>query len=229
VLGDPANNMLPTHQENDEVIWNNLLMAIRNAYFKYHGAKGAYRAIKDLQQKEGHVDDYIVEFETLLSKVEWGWDQHGTIATFKEGLIEGLLRACIRHHPCPVTLTDWEDAARDKKQSFYQLKFDLAEAKKHRSGRHLGDMAWDASKSKKPAYDTDPYPYVPMQLDAAKTQTLDLSKHLKKMVDDERAPYGCDEASQRWAMSVMIEGDPQLSNSIVLEFYWGAQGCDKVK
>jgi hypothetical protein len=72
VLGDPANNMLPTHQENDEVIWNNLLMAIRNAYFKYHGAKGAYRAIKDLQQKEGHVDDYIVEFETLLSKVEWG-------------------------------------------------------------------------------------------------------------------------------------------------------------
>jgi hypothetical protein len=36
-----------------------------------------------------------------------------------------------------------------------------------------------------------------MQLDAAKTQTLDLSKHLKKMVDDERAPYGCDEASQR--------------------------------
>jgi hypothetical protein len=32
-----------------------------------------------------------------------------------------------------------------------------------------------------------------------------------KMVDDERGPCGCDEASQRRAMSVMIERDPQLS------------------
>jgi hypothetical protein len=52
--------------------------------------------IKDLQQKEGHVDNYIVEFENLLSKAEWGRDQHGTITAFKEGLIEGLLGACIR-------------------------------------------------------------------------------------------------------------------------------------
>jgi hypothetical protein len=38
---------------------------------------------------------------------------------------------------------------------------------------------------------------------------LDLSEHLKKMVDDKRGPCGCDKASQRQAMSVMIEGDPQ--------------------
>jgi hypothetical protein len=37
---------------------------------------------------------------------------------------------------------------------------------------------------------------------------LNLSEHLKKMVDDERGPCGCDEASQRQAMSVMIEGGP---------------------
>ena len=140
-MGDPANHVLPTHQENDEAIWNNLLTVLRNAYSEYHGAEGAYRAIKDLPQKEGHVDDYIIEFENLLSKAEWGQDQHGTITTFKEGLIEGLLRACIRRHPCPVTLTYWEDVARDEEQSFYQLKFDLAEAKKHRSGRCLEDMA----------------------------------------------------------------------------------------
>jgi hypothetical protein len=28
-------------------------------------------------------------------------------------------------------------------------------------------------------------------------QMLDLSEHLKKMVDDERGPCGCDEVSQR--------------------------------
>jgi hypothetical protein len=38
---------------------------------------------------------------------------------------------------------------------------------------------------------------------------LDLSEHLKKMVDDERGPCDCDEASWRQAMSVMIGEDPQ--------------------
>jgi hypothetical protein len=38
---------------------------------------------------------------------------------------------------------------------------------------------------------------------------LNLSEHLKKMVDDERGPYGCDKASQRQVMSVMTKGDPQ--------------------
>jgi hypothetical protein len=47
-------------------------MALRTAYSEYHGTEGAYRAIKDLCQKEGHVDDYIVKFKNLLSKVEWG-------------------------------------------------------------------------------------------------------------------------------------------------------------
>jgi hypothetical protein len=43
-----------------------------DSFSEYHSAEGAYRAIKDLCQKEGHVDDYIVEFENLLSKAEWG-------------------------------------------------------------------------------------------------------------------------------------------------------------
>jgi hypothetical protein len=134
------------------------------------------------------VDNYIVEFKNLLSKVEWGQDQHGTIATFKEGLIEGLLGACIRQHPHPVTLLDWEDAARDEEQSFYQLKFDLAEAKRHRSGRCLGDMARDASKSKRPAYDVDPRPYDPMQLDAAKTQRL-TDEECLKLIQEKKCIY----------------------------------------
>jgi hypothetical protein len=74
-------------------------------------------------------------------------------------------------------LSDWEDVARDEEQSFYQLKFDLVEAKKHRSGRRLGDMARDASKSKKLAYDVDPRPYDPMQLNAAWIQKLTDEEH----------------------------------------------------
>jgi hypothetical protein len=134
------------------------------------------------------VDDYIVKFKNLLSKVEWGWDQHGTIAAFKEGLVERLLGACIRWCPCPVMLSDWEDAARDEEQSFYQLKFDLAEARRHRMGRHLGDMAWDASKSKKPAYNVDPCPHDPMQLDAAWIQKL-TDEECQKLLKEKKSFY----------------------------------------
>jgi len=72
VLGDPDNHVLPTHQDNDKALWTNLLMVLRTAYSEYYGAEGAYRAIKDLRQKEGHVENYIVKFENLLSKAEWG-------------------------------------------------------------------------------------------------------------------------------------------------------------
>jgi hypothetical protein len=72
VLGDPDNHVAPMHQDNDKALWTRLLTALRTAYSEYYGAEGAYRAIKDLRQKEGHVDDYIVKFVNLLSKAEWG-------------------------------------------------------------------------------------------------------------------------------------------------------------
>jgi len=72
------------------------------------------------------------------------------------------------------------DVVRDKEQSFYQMKFDLAEAKRHRGGRHLEDLAQDASKKgKKPSGDVDPRPHNPMQLDAAKTERMSEEECMK--------------------------------------------------
>ena len=96
MLGDPDSHVAPMHQDNNEALWTGLLTALRTANSEYHGAEWVYRVIKDLHQKEDHVDDYIVKFKNLLSKVEWGRDQHRTIAVFKEGLVEGLLGAFIR-------------------------------------------------------------------------------------------------------------------------------------
>jgi hypothetical protein len=85
-------------------------------------------------------------------------------------------------------LSDWEDAARDEEQSFYQLMFDLAEARRHRTGRHLRDMAWDASKSKKPANDVGLHPYDPMQLDAAWIQRL-TDEECQKLLKEKKCFY----------------------------------------
>jgi len=41
---------------------------------------------------------------------------------------------------------EWMDVVRDEEQSFYQMKFDLAEAKRHRGSRCLKDLAQDTRK-----------------------------------------------------------------------------------
>jgi hypothetical protein len=114
------------------------------------------------------VEDYITNFKYLLLKAGWGCNSHGDISVFKEGLCEPLLKDCIRHRPKPVTLTEWMDT-----ESYYNLKFKLEEARKHRGGYCLEDMAEDARKgNKRPPGDIDHRPYYPMQVDSAKTKRL---------------------------------------------------------
>jgi len=89
------------------------------------------------------------------------------------------------------------DVARDEEQCFYQMKFDLAEAKRHRGGRCLEDLAQDAGKrSRKPTTDEDPCPYYPMQLDAAKAQRMSDEEH-QKLMKAGRC-FGCKETGHRY-------------------------------
>ena len=96
ILGDPANNMAPTNTVDDEQLWNQLTLDLRTAYLENHKAEGVYRVIKNLRQKAGFMDNYIVQFKNLLNKAGWGCNQHGTIAAFREGLFEPLLVQCIK-------------------------------------------------------------------------------------------------------------------------------------
>ena len=96
VMGDPGNNVAPTTTQNDEALWTDLTVALKNAYSPYHGVESAFRDITALKQQPGRVDDYIVEFDNLLSKTEWRRDNHGTLETFKEELILALLMDCLK-------------------------------------------------------------------------------------------------------------------------------------
>ena len=70
VLGDPGNNVPPTTLETNENLWMDLTLALKNTYSPYHGVESAFRDITALKQQPGRVDDYIVEFDNLLSKTE---------------------------------------------------------------------------------------------------------------------------------------------------------------
>jgi len=70
------------------------------------------------------------------------------------------------------------------------MKFDLAEAKRHRGGKRLEDLAQDAKKQgRKPSTDVDPHPYFPMQLDAAKMQRMS-EEERKKLIATGKC-FGC--------------------------------------
>jgi hypothetical protein len=58
-------------------------------------------------------------------------------------------------------------------------------------------MARDASKSKKPAYDVDPHPYDPMQLDVAWIQKL-TDEECQKLLKEKKCFY-CKKASHMFA------------------------------
>jgi len=104
---------------------------------------------------------------------------------------------CIKRRPKVITLTEWMDAARDEEQSFYQLKFDLQEAKKHRKGNQLEDLAQDAkAKGRKPTTDVDPCPYHPMQLDAVKMQRMS-NEECQKLIKAGKC-FGCKETGHRY-------------------------------
>jgi hypothetical protein len=198
VFGDPANNVLPTHLREDENLWTGLVQALRNNFAELHGEEGAYRKIKGLKQAAGRVEDYITNFEYLLGKAGWGRDSHGAIAAFKEGLCEPLLKDCIRRRPKPVTLTEWMDTARDEEKSYYDLKFELEEARKRRGSRRLEDMAEDAKKgNKQPPGDVDHRPYVPMQVDAAKIQRL--TDEERQRLRNEGKCFGCESDKHMYA------------------------------
>src|SRR5487761_1260217 len=190
VLRDPGNNVAPITLETNEHLWTHLTLALKNAYSPYHGVESAFRDIMALKQQPGRVDDYIVEFDNLLSKTEWRRDDHGTIETFKEGLILALLTDCLKQRPPPATLAEWFHAARDEEQSYYTLQHSLGMAKRRRG--HLQDLAQDTRrgrKSGKPQSDIDPHPYDPMQLDAAKAKRL--SEEERKRLQSKGKCFNC--------------------------------------
>jgi hypothetical protein len=191
VYGDAHRN--PTNTENDEVLWDNLCIQLKNSFAEFHGAATASKKLVKLEQTPGAVEDYVADFERILAKSEWGRNDFGTIAAFKEGLIGGLLTALYRRRPQPATLDDWMTMAIEEEKMYSNERFDVAQSKARRGHGRLHDMAKDAerkaSQRNKPCHDTDPCPYDPMEVDAAKTQRLSQEER-NKLIKDGKC-FGC--------------------------------------
>ena len=114
VYGQPHGNppIPPTHRVDDEVLWNDFITDFESAYMDTASEEQAYADMTKLEIKGDEIDKYIAAFEYLLIRAGWERDARGSLEMFKQGLQKGLHWTILQCDPMPVTLNDWQAAAR---------------------------------------------------------------------------------------------------------------------
>ena len=71
--------------------------------------------------KDG-INTYITTFNHLLDKADFSQNDKGTIEMFKQGLNLSLRVNCIKRKPRPVTMDEWQEAAREEQRKYLEIQ-----------------------------------------------------------------------------------------------------------
>jgi hypothetical protein len=63
--------------------------------------------------KEGDIDTYIATFDNLLAKAGWTRGEEA-VDFFQKGLADGVKHEVLHRQTWPITLQEWQEAARDE-------------------------------------------------------------------------------------------------------------------
>ena len=118
VFGNPNANPLtvPIYHDDDERLWNKFVDDFGRVFADTMAAEQAYVDLTRLEMKSDEIDEYIATFEHLLSKAGWDRNAHGSLEMFKQGLRKGLHATILQRDPMPVTIDEWQAAARREVQ-----------------------------------------------------------------------------------------------------------------
>jgi hypothetical protein len=115
VLGyiDDNNNFIaPTHPDNDEFVWNDMLSQFTRAFTHTTEADDAFIELQNCKMGERSPDEYIAEFNELSRKAHWDHDNRGTIELFKQGLPVIIHRRILGRDTIPQTMPQWQEQLR---------------------------------------------------------------------------------------------------------------------
>jgi hypothetical protein len=101
--------------------WEVLEADFRKNFEDYCGREMAVIKLQELQMKQGHVDDYIAEFEYLAHRTDYGLYEPYTVHLFTCGLPHQLANACIAHER-PEYFDQWTSAVRYRDAIWQQRK-----------------------------------------------------------------------------------------------------------
>src|SRR5712671_4523389 len=111
--------------KNDEDLWEDLKQAFENNYAHTGRVEEARANLAKLKMDGDLIDDYISNFENLLSRGEIPRSEVGAIEKFKDGLKYGILATILKRDTWPITIDKWEDAARREVRRFRVIKESL--------------------------------------------------------------------------------------------------------
>ena len=75
----------------------------------------------NLRLKDGDIDTYIATFDNLVAKVGWTRGEE-TAHVFQNGLDRGVMGTILDRPTWPVTLDEWQHAARDETNRYKARK-----------------------------------------------------------------------------------------------------------
>jgi hypothetical protein len=113
VVGHIDNNghfIAPTHLDNDEFLWNDMLQHFIRAFTHTTKAEDAFIDLQNCKMGECSPDKYIAEFNELSKRAHWDHDNQGTIELFKQGLLVILHYHILGQDNIPHTMPEWQEA-----------------------------------------------------------------------------------------------------------------------
>jgi len=118
----------PTHLETDEALWSDFTKEFRRT-FLHTAPERAYAALQKLIMIGLDIDEYITQFDTLLSRTTWSHKEKGTLSLFTGGLPAWLIRRVL-NKTRPHDLDDWQQSSREEVAR--ELESQVAEARQWR-------------------------------------------------------------------------------------------------
>ena len=114
-------NCIDTSQANhvgdgDEILWQEFEAAFKSAWKDGAKTQSAYDQLKKLVMKDLDVDAYIATFNRLALAAGWEADALGTIDKFADGLKDNIHCRVLNREAEPITMEEWQDAARKETQ-----------------------------------------------------------------------------------------------------------------
>ena len=165
-VGDQMNDLVNkvTRQNNpigrdQEELWTAFETAFDSAFTDTTKQQQALAAIQQLVMKGDDLDTYIATFKHLAREAGYELTAAGTVNMFALGLKPAIMSACMSREIQPLTMAEWETAARRE----------LKNTARFQSMKNPTWMRyqWTNPKSNgyKPAHDADNRPYMPMDVD----------------------------------------------------------------
>jgi Retrotransposon gag protein len=124
---------LDNRNENDETIWTDFEQCFKNAFTDTNKKQQAYDRLMSLCLKDGDIDTYIATFDNLVAKIGWTRGEE-TAHIFQNGLDRGVMGAILDRPTWPITLDEWQHAARDETNRYKARKAILG---KQQTAHHI--------------------------------------------------------------------------------------------